>query len=173
MPSGRPSQMAPLESHMITFLRPTAMSSLMMAMPAAPAPLVTTLTSSSFLPTTFRALIRPARVTTAVPCWSSWKMGPLKTPFFFRLSSITKHSGALMSSRFTPPKVGASSSTISTILAVSLVLTHRGKASTSPKVLKSRDLPSMTGMAAAGPMSPRPRTAVPLDTTQTKLEWLV
>ena len=35
---------------------------------AAPAPEVTIFTSSFFLPTTFRALIRPARVMTAVPC---------------------------------------------------------------------------------------------------------
>ena len=71
MPSGRPSQMGPLESHMMTFLSPTAMSSLMIAVPAAPAPLVTTLMSSMFLPTILRALRRPASVTTAVPCWSS------------------------------------------------------------------------------------------------------
>ena len=36
-----------------------------------PAPLVTTLMSSMFLPTILRALRRPASVTTAVPCWSS------------------------------------------------------------------------------------------------------
>ena len=38
---------------------------------AAPAPEVTIFTSSFFLPTTFKALVRPARVMTAVPCWSS------------------------------------------------------------------------------------------------------
>ena len=36
-----------------------------------------------------------------------------------------------------------------------------GKASTPAKCLNSRALPSITGIAASGPMSPRPRTAVP------------
>ena len=44
------------------------MSSFMMAMPAAPAPQETIFTSSIFLPTTFRALVRAASTTTAVPC---------------------------------------------------------------------------------------------------------
>ena len=35
--------------------------------------------------------------------------------------------------------------------------------------LKSSALPSMTGIAAAGPMSPRPSTAVPSLTTATVL----
>ena len=35
---------------------------------AAPAPEVTTFTSSFFFPTTFRALVRPAKVMMAVPC---------------------------------------------------------------------------------------------------------
>ena len=39
-----------------------------------------------------------------------------------------------------------------------------------PKVLKRADLPSMTGSDAAGPMSPRPRTAVPSETTTTRRE---
>ena len=42
-----------------------------------------------------------------------------------------------------------------------------GKASTPPNSLKSMHLPSMTGMAAAGPMLPRPSTAEPSDTTAT------
>ena len=42
----------------------------------------------------------------AVPCWSSWKTGI----FMVRRSSssMRKHSGALMSSRLMPPKVGSS-----------------------------------------------------------------
>jgi hypothetical protein len=34
-------------------------------------------------------------------------------------------------------------------------------------------LPSMTGIAASGPMSPRPSTAVPSDTTATVLALIV
>ena len=157
--------MAPLRSVMITFFRPMLIISLMMATPAAPAPLVTIFTSSSFLPTTFRALIMPAMVITAVPCWSSWKMGMSQRCLSF--SSISKHRGAEISSRFTPPKEPASRATVFTISSTSLLRTHRGMASTSPKALKSTHLPSITGMPASGPISPRPSTAVPSVTTAT------
>ena len=43
----------------------------MIAVPAAPAPMVTILQSDSDFPVTFMALMMPASVTTAVPCWSS------------------------------------------------------------------------------------------------------
>jgi len=72
-----------------------------------------------------------------------------------------------MSSRFMPPKVGSMSSQAWTISSGSLVLRQMGKASTPPKYLKSSALPSMTGMAALGPMSPSPRTRVPSETTAT------
>ena len=88
---------------MVTFLNPAESSSFTMDTAAAPAPEVTTFTSSFFLPTTFRALVRPARVITAVPCWSSWKMG--MSHFSFSLRSISKQRGAAISSRFTPPKL--------------------------------------------------------------------
>ena len=53
-----------------------------------------------------------AAQTMAVPCWSSWKTGIfMRSRSFF---SMTKHSGALMSSRLMPPKVGSSAATIST-----------------------------------------------------------
>ena len=94
--------MAPWRSVMIIFPNPADSSSLVMEIAAAPAPEVTTRTSSFFLPTTFRALVSPARVMMAVPCWSSWKMGISHFSFSFR--SISKHRGAEMSSRFTPPK---------------------------------------------------------------------
>ncbi len=41
----------------------------------APVPTKVILTSPIFLPTTFRALISPASVTVAVPCWSSCQIG--------------------------------------------------------------------------------------------------
>ena len=47
---------------------PADSSSFTMDTAAAPAPEVTIRTSSFFFPTTFRALVRPARVMTAVPC---------------------------------------------------------------------------------------------------------
>ena len=142
-----------------------------MAMPAAPAPEVTIFTSSIFFPVSFKALIRPAKVTTAVPCWSSWKIGI--SQISFSLFSISKQRGAEMSSRFTPPKLPARRLTVFTISSTSFVLTQSGIASTSPKALNSTHFPSITGIPASGPMSPRPRIAVPSVTTATVFQRLV
>ena len=70
--------------------------------------------------------------------------------------SISKQRGAEMSSRLMPPKLGASRTTVSTISSVSVVSRQIGTASTPPNCLNSTALPSITGIAAAGPMSPRP-----------------
>ena len=77
------------------------------AMPAAPAPTITTRMSSARLPTTRSALSSAASTTIAVPCWSSWKTGISSSSRSRR--SISKQRGAAMSSRFTPPNVGATS----------------------------------------------------------------
>ena len=143
----------------------------MMAIPAAPAPEVTILTSSSFFPTSFSALMMPARVITAVPCWSSWKIGI--SQHSFNLRSISKHRGAEMSSKFTPPKLPASSRTVLTISSTSLLRTQRGMASTPPNSLNNTHFPSITGIPASGPISPRPSTAVPSVTTATVFQRLV
>jgi hypothetical protein len=55
------------------------------------------------------------------------------------------------------------------ISSTSVVSRQMGTASTPPNCLNSTALPSITGMAAAGPMSPRPRTAVPSLTMATTL----
>ena len=78
-----------------------------------------------------------------------------------------------MSSRLMPPKLGAMSLTVSTISSTSCVSRHSGTAFTPPNALNSAHLPSMTGMAAAGPMLPRPSTAEPSDTTATVLAFMV
>ena len=75
------------------------------AIPAAPAPLMTTLMSLIFLPLISIALISPALDIIAVPCWSSCITG---MPMFCKAASISKHFGAAMSSKFMPPTVGAS-----------------------------------------------------------------
>ena len=80
---------------------------------------------------------------------------------------MSKHLGLEMSSRLIPPKDGAMSLTVSMILSGSLVSRQIGTQSTPPRYLNSMALPSMTGMAASGPMSPSPRTRVPSDTTAT------
>ena len=48
-----------------------------------------------------------------------------------------------------------------------------GTASTPPNCLNSTALPSITGIAAFGPMSPRPSTAVPSVTIATVLDTQV
>jgi hypothetical protein len=72
-----------------------------------------------------------------------------------------------MSSRLMPPKATAIFLIVSTISCGSFVFRQIGKASTPPNSLKSWHLPSITGIAAAGPMSPKPKTAVPSETTAT------
>lgn len=109
--------------------------------------------------------------TIAVPCWSSWKTGMSSAAR--RRSSISKQRGALMSSRLMPPKLGASRITVSTRSSASVQSRQIGTESTPPNSLNSSDLPSITGMAAEGPMSPRPSTAVPSVTTATTLETQV
>ena len=108
-----------------------------------------------------------ARTTIAVPCWSSWKTGT--STCSCNRCSTSKHRGAEMSSRLMPPKLGARRATVSTISSTSVVSRHSGTASICAKVLNSTALPSITGMAAAGPMSPSPSTAVPSVTTATVL----
>ena len=153
---------------LITMSRaPSASSRRAIEMPAAPAPEKTMRTSSSRLPTRRRALVRPAATMIAVPCWSSWKTGMSSSRR--RRLSISKQRGAEMSSRLMPPKLGAMRLTVSTISSGSLVSRQIGKASMPANSLKRMALPSITGMPASGPMSPRPSTAVPSVTTATRL----
>ena len=91
----------------------------------------------------------------------------------FSRSSISKQRGAEMSSRLMPPKVGAIALTVAMIASGSFVSRHSGKASTPPNSLKSIALPSITGIAASGPMSPSPSTALPSETTATVLRLIV
>ena len=122
-------------------------------------------TSDIFFFTSFSALIIAPSTTTAVPCWSSWNTGMSRSRC--RRSSISKHRGAEMSSRLIPPNTGAMAFTIITISSTSLVARQIGKASTPANSLKMSALPSMTGCAPLGPMSPRPSTAEPSVTTAT------
>jgi hypothetical protein len=87
--------------------------------------------------------------------------------------SISKHSGARMSSRLMPPKVGEISWTVRTISSGSSLSISMSKTSMSANRLKSTALPSMTGFPASGPRLPSPSTAVPLLTTATRLDLAV
>ncbi len=163
--------MAPFRSHATMEPAPSASSSWMIAEPAAPTPETTIRTSPRFFSTTRSALVRAARVTIAVPCWSSWNTG-MSSSARSRFS-ISKQRGAAMSSRLTPPYTGASALTMRMISSVSWVSRHTGQASTFANCLNRAALPSMTGNAAAGPMLPRPSTAEPSETTAMVLRLMV
>ena len=85
----------------------------------------------------------------------------------FSRSSISKQRGEEMSSRLIPPKPGAIAFTVAMISSGSFVSRQIGNASTPPNSFSSIALPSITGIAARGPMSPRPSTAEPSETTAT------
>ena len=78
-----------------------------------------------------------------------------------------------MSSKFMAPKPGAMALTVRIISSVSVVSRQIGHASMLANSLKSMALPSITGMAALGPMSPSPNTAVPSEITATVLPLMV
>ena len=82
---------------------------------------------------------------------------------------MTKHSGALMSSRLMPPKLAPRKRTAPTNSSTFSVEISRSKPSMSAKFLKSTTLPSITGLAASAPILPSPSTAVPLEITATML----
>ncbi len=123
------------------------------------------------LPASARALSRAAPEMIAVPCWSSWKTGIFISAFSRR--SISKHSGARMSSRLMPPKVGSRSFTTRMNSSGSVVATSMSKTSMSAKRLKRTPLPSITGLPARAPMLPSPSTAVPLLITPTRFPLAV
>ena len=54
-------------------------------------------------------------------------------------------------------------------LSISVSLISISKTSISAKILNSKPFPSITGFEASGPISPNPKTAVPLEITATKL----
>ena len=142
-----------------------------MESPAAPAPATTIFNWLHSFLIIFNEFIIPAVTTMAVPCWSSWNTGIFNSSL--RVSSISKHLGDEISSKLIPPKVGAIYLTVLIISFGSFVSKQIGKASTPPNSLNKSDFPSITGIAASGPISPRPRTAVPSDTTATVLPLIV
>ena len=92
---------------------------------------------------------------------------------FLSAFSILKHSGALISSKLIPPKVGSKDLTISINLSGSVSLTSISKTSIPANFLKRTPLPSITGLEASGPIFPSPNTAVPLVITPTRLPLAV
>ncbi len=88
-------------------------------------------------------------------------------------ASMAKHSGALMSSRLIAPKVGSSAATTSQKRAGSSASTSMSNTSMPANFLNRTALPSITGLPASAPILPRPRTAVPLEITPTRLPRVV
>jgi hypothetical protein len=74
-----------------------------------------------------------------------------------------------MSSRLMPPSVGSIAAMMSTSLSGSRSASSMSNTSMPANFLNRQPLPSITGLAASGPMSPRPSTAVPLVMTPTRL----
>ena len=58
-------------SHIVIFFTPSFKRNFAIAMPAAPAPFITSLIPSICLFASFKAFINAAAETIAVPCWSS------------------------------------------------------------------------------------------------------
>ena len=95
-----------------------------MPMPAAPRPIWPTTQDLRSRFTRWVALMSAARVTTAVPCWSSCSTGFFRR--FTSCSSTSKHSGAPMSSRWMAPKEDSMAITVSMICFGSVSLSRMG-----------------------------------------------
>ena len=166
-------RITPLLSVMMMFsaFAPKALYKRVHETAAAPAPEITIRTSSIFFCANSRAFNSAAHEMMAVPCWSSCMTGISNSSL--RRRSISNASGALMSSRLMPPKVGAIAFTASINLSGSLASTSMSNTSIPAKILNKSPFPSMTGFEASGPISPSPKTAVPFEITATKFPLLV
>ena len=87
-----------------------------------------------------------------------------------QIFSITKQSGAFISSRLIAPKVGSKETMISANLSGLFSLISISKQSIPANFLNNTALPSMTGLAAKAPILPNPKTAVPFEITATKFD---
>ena len=127
--SVRAFEITPLLSSITIFSSraPSEIYSLVQDTAEAPAPFTTIFTSSILFPATSNALINPALDMMAVPCWSSCITGMSSSSL--RRCSISKHSGALISSRLIPPNVGAIAFTASMNFSGSFSLTSMSKIS--------------------------------------------
>ena len=166
-------RMTPLLSHMTTFslCTPNFKYKRVQEIAAAPAPFTTIFTALISFSVISIAFFKAAAEIIAVPCWSSCITG-ISNSSFKRLS-ISKASGALISSKLIPPKVGAIAFTVCIKSSTSVASTSISKTSMSANILKSNPFPSITGFDASGPISPRPKTAVPFVITATKFPLAV
>ena len=127
--------------------------------------------SSIRWPVSFSAFSSAASTTTAVPCWSSWKTGMSSSAF--SRSSISKQRGAEMSSRLMPPKPGRDRLDGRDDLVGVLGVQADREGVDAAELLEQHRLALHHRHRRAGPMSPRPSTAVPSETTATVLRLIV
>ena len=137
------------------------------ATPAAPAPEMTTRVPRASRPVSRSAFFSAASATTAVPCWSSWKTGMSSSSLSRSLDLEAARRGDVLEVDAAEARRQPDDG-LDDLVDVGGVQADRD-ASTPPNCLNSTALPSITGIAAAGPMSPRPSTAVPSVTTATVL----
>ena len=116
-------------------------------------------------PTTLAALRSAARTTIAVPCWSSCMTG-MSSRSRSR-ASISKQRGRADVLEVDAAEGRRDRGDGLDDLSTSLVDSTIGTADRPPNSANRQALPSMTGSEAAGPMSPRPSTAEPSETTAT------
>ena len=91
----------------------------------------------------------------------------------FNFCSITKQSGAAISSRFIPPKVPPIFFIVSIIEFGLVLFISISMESISANLLNKTDFPSITGFDARDPRLPNPKIAEPLLITATRLPLLV
>ena len=156
---------------MFSYFAPNVVYNFAQDIAAAPAPEMTIFTSFISLLANSNAFNNAAEEMIAVPCWSSCITGISNSSF--NLLSISNASGALMSSKLIPPKVGDIAFTVCINNSGSLASISMSKTSMSANILNRTPFPSITGLEANGPMSPKPRTAVPLEITATKFPLAV
>ena len=168
-----PLKITPVLSIIVIFFcgTPLFLNKFVQAIAEAPAPLTTIFTLLIDFLLISRALINAAVVIIAVPCWSSWKTGISKISFSF--SSIIKQSGAAISSRFIPPKLGAKFFILFIISSGFDESISRSMESMSANRLNKTAFPSMTGFEAKAPKFPIPKIADPLLITATRFPLLV
>ena len=153
----------PFESQPTMFVAPAAMMILAQATPEAPTPF-TTIRSPSTSLSRSEGVDQGRKHDDGGAVLVVMEDGMSSS--FFRRSSTSKHRGPRCLRDLCRRTLGLDSDGLDYRVRI-LVSRQIGNASTFANCLKSAALPSITGIAARGPMSPRPSTAVPSETTAT------
>ena len=143
----------------------------MTAIPAAPSPMISTFRSSRLRPVSLTAFSSAAITTTAVPCWSSWKTGMSSSLLQLLLDLEAARRGDVLevdaAERGRDQLDGPHD-----LVGVGRVQADRERVDAG-ELLEQAALALHHRHRRAGPMSPRPSTAVPSETTATVLRLIV